>query len=162
MKVQDSYLCPSTVQRETAHRSGLNLASWGMQSATCDQKKEVSRNKGYIKQKKNILVEVLLFPFLSSYQAPGKITAFLIKCIDVGGESLEIRDDKLFPEGLGQENNVALDTPEETRVDRAEECIPTSGLLSIYGGNESMYFCLCNFFLPSNYTPRLICYLNQT
>jgi len=49
---------------------------------------------------KNILVEVL-FPFISSYQAPGKITAFLIKCIDVGGESLEIRDDKLFPEGLG-------------------------------------------------------------
>lgn len=34
----------------------------------------------------------------------------VIEVIDVGAEGLEVWDDKLLPEGLGEQNDVALDT----------------------------------------------------
>lgn len=33
-----------------------------------------------------------------------------IEVVNVGAERLEVRDDKLLPEGLGEQNDVALDT----------------------------------------------------
>lgn len=36
-----------------------------------------------------------------SYQSTGKFSAFLIESVNMGGKRLEIRDDKLLPEGLG-------------------------------------------------------------
>lgn len=39
-----------------------------------------------------------------------------VELVDVGAEGLEVRDDKLLPEGLSQQDDVALDTPET--VDR--------------------------------------------
>lgn len=35
-----------------------------------------------------------------------------VEIVDVGAEGLEVRDDKLLPEGLSQQDDVALDTPE--------------------------------------------------
>lgn len=35
-----------------------------------------------------------------------------VELVDVGAEGLEVRDDKLLPEGLSQQDDVALDTPE--------------------------------------------------
>ena len=48
----------------------------------------------------------MLVPHLPSRQVFG----IFIEVIHVGAERLEVRDDKLLPEGLGEQNNVALDT----------------------------------------------------
>lgn len=42
----------------------------------------------------------------------GQVSGVFIEVVDVGTKRLEVRDDKLLPEGLGEQNNVALDTPE--------------------------------------------------
>lgn len=38
-----------------------------------------------------------------------------VELVHVGAEGLEVWDDKLLPEGLGEQNDVALDTPETQR-----------------------------------------------
>lgn len=43
---------------------------------------------------------------------PRQVLGVVIEIVDVGAEGLEVRDDKLLPEGLGEQHNVALDTPE--------------------------------------------------
>lgn len=48
-----------------------------------------------------------------SYLTSGQVPASLVKLVYAGGESLEIRDDELLAERLGQEHDVALDTSEE-------------------------------------------------
>lgn len=40
-----------------------------------------------------------------------QVFGIFIEVINVGAERLEVRDDKLLPEGLGEQNDVALDTP---------------------------------------------------
>lgn len=39
-----------------------------------------------------------------------QVFGIFIEVVDVGAERLEVRDDKLLPEGLGEQNDVALDT----------------------------------------------------
>lgn len=39
-----------------------------------------------------------------------QVFGIFIEVINVGAERLEVRDDKLLPEGLGEQNDVALDT----------------------------------------------------
>lgn len=43
---------------------------------------------------------------------PRQVLGIVIEIVDVGAEGLEIRDDKLLPEGLGEQHDVALDTPD--------------------------------------------------
>lgn len=39
-----------------------------------------------------------------------QVFGIFIEFVNVGAERLEVRDDKLLPEGLGEQNDVALDT----------------------------------------------------
>lgn len=48
----------------------------------------------------------------TTHLTPRHIFAVFIEVVDVGAEGLEVWDDKLLPEGLGEQNNVALDTSE--------------------------------------------------
>lgn len=47
-----------------------------------------------------------------------EVFGVFIEVIDVGAEGLEVWNDKLLPEGLGEQNNVALDTS-KTRDDNS-------------------------------------------
>lgn len=42
-----------------------------------------------------------------------EIFGILIQLINMGGEGLEVWDDELLAEGLSEQDNVALDTPDE-------------------------------------------------
>lgn len=42
-----------------------------------------------------------------------EISGTLIQLINMGGEGLEVWDDELLAEGLSEQDNVALDTPDE-------------------------------------------------
>lgn len=42
-----------------------------------------------------------------------EVFGFLIKLVNMGGEGLEVGDDELLAEGLSEQDNVALDTPDE-------------------------------------------------
>lgn len=55
---KQSYLCPSTVHRDTPHSSGLNLASWGMKSATYSHKRISVWRQHRDTQTNNTLVQV--------------------------------------------------------------------------------------------------------
>lgn len=58
-------------------------------------------------KKKNRVMD--LRTHLSSRESFGT----LIQLINMGGEGLEVRDDELLAEGLSEQDNVALDTPDE-------------------------------------------------
>lgn len=58
-----------------------------------------------------------LLPYLPS----GHVFGFVVELIDVGAERLEVRDDKLLPEGLGEQDNVALHTSESRKPQEALE-----------------------------------------
>ena len=45
------------------------------------------------------------------------VLGVFIQLVDVRTEGLEVWDDKLLPEGLGEQDNVALDTSEEETGD---------------------------------------------
>lgn len=49
---------------------------------------------------------------LGTHLSSSEFFGILIELIDMGGEGLEVWDDKLLPEGLGEQDNVALDTPD--------------------------------------------------
>lgn len=59
-----------------------------------------------------------------------------VELVDVGAEGLEVWDDKLLPEGLSQQDDVALDTPE-------------TGDRDLVRTQESCFYCLwaCFSFL---------------
>lgn len=44
------------------------------------------------------------------YLTSRQVFGVFIEIINVGAERLEVRDDKLLSEGLGEQNDVALDT----------------------------------------------------
>lgn len=54
----------------------------------------------------NYLVRITALTHLASRQRFG----IFIEVVNVGAEGLEVWDDKLLPEGLGEQNDVALDT----------------------------------------------------
>lgn len=56
--------------------------------------------------------------FLLAYLPSWQFFAVVIDVIDVGGEGLEVWDDELLPEGLSQQDNVALDTPDTRNIIR--------------------------------------------
>lgn len=53
---------------------------------------------------------------------PGQVLGVVIEIVDVGAEGLEVRDDKLLPEGLGEQHDVALDTPERGNRKGRDTC----------------------------------------
>lgn len=60
---------------------------------------------------------------------PGQVFGVVIEIVDVGAEGLEVWDDKLLPEGLGEQHNVALDTPERGNRTSRDTCqLPTCWL----------------------------------
>lgn len=44
-----------------------------------------------------------------THLTPRQVDGVFIEVVNVGAERLEVRDDKLLPEGLGEQNDVALD-----------------------------------------------------
>lgn len=74
--------------------------------------------------------------------APGQVLGVVIEIVDVGAEGLEVRDDKLLPEGLGEQHDVALDTPERgNRKSRDTWRLPTCWLrVVIYHMAMASYF----------------------
>lgn len=50
---------------------------------------------------------------LRSHLSSREIFGTLIQLINMGGEGLEVWDDELLAEGLSEQDNVALDTPDE-------------------------------------------------
>ena len=50
---------------------------------------------------------------LRSHLSSREIFGTLIQFINMGGEGLEVWDDELLAEGLSEQDNVALDTPDE-------------------------------------------------
>ena len=50
---------------------------------------------------------------LRSHLSSREIFGILIQLINMGGEGLEVWDDELLAEGLSEQDNVALDTPDE-------------------------------------------------
>lgn len=50
---------------------------------------------------------------LRTHLSSREIFGTLIQLINVGGEGLEVWDDELLAEGLSEQDNVALDTPDE-------------------------------------------------
>lgn len=47
-----------------------------------------------------------------THLSSGEFFGFLIKLVNMGGEGLEVWDDELLSEGLSEQDNVALDTPD--------------------------------------------------
>lgn len=50
---------------------------------------------------------------LQTHLSSREIFGTLIQLINMGGERLEVWDDELLAEGLSEQHNVALDTPDE-------------------------------------------------
>lgn len=50
---------------------------------------------------------------LRTHLPSSEIFGILIQLINMGGEGLEVWDDELLAEGLSEQDNVALDTPDE-------------------------------------------------
>lgn len=48
---------------------------------------------------------------LRTHLSSSEFFGILIQLINMGGEGLEVWDDKLLAEGLSEQDNVALDTP---------------------------------------------------
>lgn len=49
---------------------------------------------------------------LRTHLSSSEFFGILIEVIDMGGEGLEVWDDELLAEGLSEQDNVALDTPD--------------------------------------------------
>lgn len=50
---------------------------------------------------------------LRTHLSSSEFFGTLIQLINMGGEGLEVWDDELLAEGLCEQDNVALDTPDE-------------------------------------------------
>ena len=50
---------------------------------------------------------------LRAHLSSREFFGILIKLVNMGGEGREVGDDELLAEGLSEEDNVALDTPDE-------------------------------------------------
>ena len=57
-----------------------------------------------------VSVDSLIFAAALTHLPSGQVFGVFVEVINVGAEGLEVRDDKLLPEGLGEQNDVALNT----------------------------------------------------
>lgn len=56
---------------------------------------------------------------LRTHLSSREIFGIFIQLINMGGEGLEVWDDELLAEGLSEQDNVALDTPDEQKPQTA-------------------------------------------
>lgn len=53
---------------------------------------------------------------LRTHLSSSEFFGTVIQLINMGGEGLEVWDDELLAEGLSEQDNVALDTPDEQNL----------------------------------------------